>query len=170
MSGETMLPCSCCGELVALSDMEYSFTFPDAYLALDNAARCAPDTFCDANFCTIGGGPLFVRGVIPLPVEGGDDYCIGAWVELAEHDWRLARMMWDEPGNDRVPEFAGTLANHIPRVYEFSTLGLELRVQLHDDTRPTFRLVDSGHPLEDEQRQGITPHRAAFFTGLPDLD
>ena len=165
--GETTIRCSCCGEMVSRATSEFAFTFPDAYAALKPAQRAAPDTFCERHFCAIGPGRLFVRGLLPLKVvDGGETYCIGAWAELAEHDWRMARQMWDSTGNDRVPPFPGVLANELPRLFEDSTRGLEVLVQLHDATRPTFRLVDTHHPLEDEQRAGITAHRALQFTAL----
>jgi hypothetical protein len=166
---QALIPCACCGELVPAAELEFTFKSPDDYHALDAAARSAPDTFCDRNFCVVGGRRLFVRGLIPLPVHGLDEpYCIGAWAELAEHDWRMARQVWDQPGNDRIPEFPGVIANHLPRTYDISTQGLAVQVQLHDDMRPTFRLVDTAHPLEAEQRDGITPHRALHFTRLID--
>lgn len=158
--------CSCCGKAVAQSDVELAYKYPDVYHALDTAARSAPDTFCESNFCVVAGRGLFMRGLIPFPLDGGDEYCIGAWVELTEHDWRMARAMWNESGNDRIPEFDGRLANHVPLAHEISTLELDVRVQLHDDRRPTFRFVDTGHPLEDEQRQGISAHRALALSEL----
>lgn len=165
MSAGPLVRCSCCGEMVAQNELELAFKCPDAYHALEPAERAAMDTFCDPNFCVIGGRRLFVRGLVPLPVHGqDDDYCIGIWAELAQADWLLARTMWDEAGNDRVPEFDGVLANHISHTYDVSTLGIGVRVQLHDDTRPSFRLLETGHPLEAEQRNGISAHRALQFT------
>lgn len=93
-------------------------------------------------------------------------YCIGAWAELSEHDWCLAKRVWNESENDGVPEFPGVLANDVPRTYEHSTRGLQVLVQLHGEMRPTLRLVGTGHALENEQRQGISPHRALHFSGL----
>lgn len=155
--------------MVAAAEIELAFTYPDHYHALDAIARAAPSTFCERNFCVVGGTRLFVRGLIPLPVDGLEEpYCIGAWAELAEHDWRMARQMWDDEGNDGVPEFPGTLANQLARFYEIGTQGLSVMIQLHDDTRPTFRLLATGHPLEDEQQRGISPHRALEFTNLRD--
>ena len=155
--------------MVPQAEMEFAFRFPDPYHELDASARAAVDTFCERNFCVVDGRRLFVRGLIPLAVDGvAEPYCLGAWAELAEHDWRMARAIWDEEGNDRVPEFAGTIANHVPRLYETSTEGLQVMIQLHDAMRPTFRLIDTGHPLEEEQRRGITPHRALEFTRLLD--
>ncbi|NUO76756.1 MAG: DUF2199 domain-containing protein [Lysobacter sp.] len=167
MSAGPLVRCSCCGEMVAQSELEFAFKYPDAYHALEPDERAAVDTFCEPNFCVIGGRRLFVRGLVPLQLrEQDDDYCIGAWAELAQADWLLARTMWDEEGNDRVPEFDGVLANHLPHTYELSTLGLSVRVQLHDESRPSFRLYETGHPLEAEQRDGISAHRALHFTGL----
>ncbi|MGO1072872.1 DUF2199 domain-containing protein [Lysobacter sp. CA199] len=166
MSGEPMRLCSCCGELVPLSELEYSFAYPDAYYALDEAARFAPGTRCNDNFCVIGERRWFVRGVIPLPMESGDMYRIGAWAELSADDWRTVWDSWDERGSDLLPPLVGTLANHIPSTYEASTLGLNLTLRLHDQTRPSFHFAGTGHPLEREQLQEITPHRARYFTGL----
>jgi hypothetical protein len=158
--------CSCCGEWVPLSELEYSFAYPDAFHALDEAARSAPGTRCDNNFCKIEESRWFVRGVVPLPLEGGDVYRIGAWAELSADDWRTVWDSWDEAGSDLLPPLAGTLANQIPATYGASTLGLNLKVRLHDETRPSFHFSETGHPLESEQLQGITPHRARYFTDL----
>lgn len=162
-----MRVCSCCGKLVPLSDVEYSFAYPDAYYVLDETARSASGTRCDNNFCMIEGRRWFVRGVIPFPVEGEDVYRIGAWAELSESDWRIVLDSWDEPGSDSLPLLAGTLANHIPETYQLSTLGLSLKLRLHDATRPSFHFAGTGHPVEDEQLQGISLHRARYFTDLP---
>jgi len=163
-----LVRCTCCGEWVTLDEPALAFRWPDAYRRLDADARCAPDTFCDSSFCAIGGEQFFMRGVIPLKVQGiADVYSIGAWVRLERADWQLARRMWDERGNDRLPELEGELANHVPRLFEISTEGLAVRVRLHDEMRPAFRLVGTGHPLEDEQHAGISAHRALAYSRLP---
>lgn len=163
-----LVRCSCCGEWVTLDEAPLAFRWPDPFRRLDADTRSAPDTFCDTSFCAISGEQFYMRGLLPLRVHGLDEpYLIGAWVKLDRHDWQLARRMWDEHGNARVPEFDGELANHVPRLFDISTEGLSVRVRLHDDTRPTFRLLGTAHPLEQEQHDGISAHRALKYSRLP---
>lgn len=163
-----LVRCSCCNEWVTLEEPALTLRWPEPYVRLDADARAAPDTFCDTSFCAIGGQQFFMRGVIPLRVHGLEQaYSIGAWAKLDRSDWQLARRMWNESGNGRLPEFDGELANHIPRLFEVSTEGLAVRVRLHDELRPAFRLLGTGHPLEEEQHAGISAHRALQYSGLP---
>ncbi len=163
-----LVRCSCCGEWVTLDEPALAFRWPEPFRRLDADARSAPDTFCDTSFCAIGGEQFYMRGLLPLPVHGLQErYSIGAWVRLERADWQLARRMWDERGNDRLPELDGELANHVPHLFEVSTEGLAVRVRLHDEMRPTFRLIGTGRPLEDEQQHGISAHRALAFSRLP---
>jgi hypothetical protein len=81
---------------------------------------------------------------------------IPQWVSVSEEDIVRMAEVWETPGRESLPPVPGTLANSIP-VFEEPTLGL--RVLVHTQPlglRPHVELVEDGHRLAVEQREGIT--------------
>lgn len=156
--------CPDCGVEYDLSEMEPSYRWPDAYLAVPANER---------DIRTIGGTDdcrvrdtedthrqYFLRVFLPIPIRGEvESCCWGVWVEIAEDAFARARELWDDPDQVREPAFAGVLANEL-RGYQ-QTLGLAGMVQLSGPTSaPSFTLMPSlQHPLAREQREGVYPER-----------
>lgn len=138
---------------------------PDPVIALtkqERAKRCKESD----DLCVIDWKRHFVRGVLPLPVEGWDHpYQIGIWVEVKEDDFKTIVELWSDEAQSSTPPFAGTLANDIS--IQPCTLGLEVRVALTGPTtRPDIFVTDKEHDLYREQTSGISSHRAYEYTSL----
>ena len=156
--------CGTCGGEHDLSEMEPSYTYPDAYLALSPDER-AIRTTVGSDECRLDGGPnddarFFLRVLLPMPVRGEADACAwGVWAEVNEASFHRTRALWDDPAQHDEPPFEGTLANALT-CYS-ATLGLPGEVTLSGpESIPTFVLADGlDHPLAHEQRSGVHPER-----------
>lgn len=145
--------------------MELSFKRPDYIVALTSEEREVRCKESD-DVCVVKWERYFVRGVIPLPVEGHDQpYGIGAWVEISESDFRRTMALWSSDDQSSEPPFDGVLANSIPN--HSATIGLAVTVALTGpSTRPDIIVADAAHALYEEQQVGITRHRAYEYTSL----
>ncbi|MBZ0167338.1 MAG: DUF2199 domain-containing protein [Candidatus Omnitrophica bacterium] len=157
--------CSVCGEIHSLSEMELSFRRPDAVCELVAAEREATCQESD-DLCTIRAGHFFIRGVLPLPVQGRNDpYRIGVWAEVAEEDYTRILQLWDDPDQAAEAPFAAKIANHIPTLPQ--TRGVAASLSLRGPTtRPDIHVGDPGHPLYEEQLVGITENRVDHYNHL----
>jgi hypothetical protein len=162
--GERVERCAECGKEHPRSALELSFKRPDAVVALSKAereARCKESN----DLCSMDGERFFVRGVLPLPVAGRQEpYCIGLWAEISAQAYERIWKLWDEPDQSSEPAFQATLANDVPGG---ATLGLRVKVALTGPTtRPDLFVVEVSHPLFEEQRAGISSHRAYEYSSL----
>lgn len=163
--GEEKRICSVCGEYHPVSDMELSFRRPDRICEMPEAEREAECQESD-DICVIRREHFFVRGVLPLPIPGGNQpYRIGLWVELNEEDFRRVLELWEEPAQAHEAPFAVRIANHIPQLPE--TLGLCASLRLTGPaTRPDVLVGDPEHPLHVEQLNGISRDRIDEYNHL----
>lgn len=155
--------CSYCGEEHDLSEMEPSFEYPDAYFEIPEQRRAQQVSYAGSS-CTIRDGAgqddqhrHFLRALLPIPVRGEHDaFCWGVWVEVSAGDFARAH---EREHGDVGLALEARLANAIPGVAP--TLGLAGELQFVEPALlPPFLLaVESGHPLADEQRDGVYPER-----------
>lgn len=156
--------CDTCGGEHDLSEMEPSYTFPDAYLDVPAEERDARATV-GSDECRLLDGPdtdprYFLRVLLPMPVRGEDEACAwGVWAEVSEAAFSRTRELWEDPAQYDEPSFTATLANALA-CYS-STLGLPGSVTLAGPAIvPTFMLANElEHPLAREQRDGVHPER-----------
>jgi hypothetical protein len=99
---------------------------------------------------------FFIRGVLEIPVFGSDEvFGYGVWSSLSERSFDRILELWDDPRRVDEPPYFGWLSNSLPGYPE--TLNLKLDVVTRElELRPLLLLQDGGHPLIDEQRNGIT--------------
>ncbi|HEY4146701.1 DUF2199 domain-containing protein [Pinirhizobacter sp.] len=156
-------PCSQCGVVHDLDDMELSFFRPDAVIALPDDER-EQDVKESNDLCSIRSERFFVRATLPLPVHERDiSYRLGLWVETSEATFNRIRELWRDDNQADEKPFEVTLANSIRALP--ATCGLPVLLQLTGPkTRPDIIVPMSRHPLCDEQRTGITAHRANQYT------
>jgi hypothetical protein len=156
--------CPDCGVKHDLSDLEPSYRWPDAYLAVPPEER---------DFRTIGGSDdcrvrdaedlerrYFLRALLPIPIRGeAEPCCWGLWIEVDEPTFERVSELWDDPGQAAEPSLNGSLANEL-KGYN-NTLGLPGCLQLTGPTTaPRFTIdPDVAHPLPQEQRLGVYPER-----------
>ena len=156
--------CPACGTAHDLSEMEPSYRWPDAYLAVpeeERAQRTAPGRdHCRVRDAADSARRYFLRALLPVPVRGAAVPCSwGVWVEVDERAFARAGDLWSDPEQEREPPFAGTLANALAGYA--GTLGLPGALQLTGPASvPRFTLAPGlAHPLALEQRSGVRPER-----------
>src|SRR5262245_50063464 len=112
--------CPKCGELHDLSDMEPSYDYPDAYLAVPASERDAR-TFLSSGLdaCAVfhleaQSAEHYLRVLMPVPVRGDAQPCNwGVWVKVSQQDFERTMELWSSPDQDSEPPMAATLANDI---------------------------------------------------------
>ena len=98
-----------CGD--AAVPLEFGYGAPDEIFALtaDQKSRAT----IHRSFATLDGNRFFIRGLLPIPVEGYDRWCIGLWVEISHADFDACRAAWDDPERYTRLQFIGRIANDV---------------------------------------------------------
>ncbi len=162
---DELIECSCCGKMVPSEDVELAFRRPDDVAALsqdEQEARCKSTD----DVCELDGMRFFVRCTIPMPVhERAYEYSIGAWAEIAEDDYKKIRALWKDENQANEPAIAGVLANDIP--LSAGSFGCSVAVKLTGPkTRPHIIIADENCSIFQEQRYGISLHRASEYSDI----
>lgn len=163
--GEKTEHCAVCGKEHPRSALELSFRRPDPIIALSKEEREERCKESD-DICVINRERYFVRGLLPLPVEGRDrPYRIGIWAEVDEESYQRIHNLWSDENQSSEPPFQATLANDLPN--HNNALGLRAQLKLSGPTtRPDIIVTDVSHALFEEQNKGISSHRAYEYTSL----
>ncbi|MFC5750370.1 DUF2199 domain-containing protein [Actinomadura rugatobispora] len=151
---------SCCGEKHDELPQHYSSEAP-AYWSEEIAAH--PDSELTSDQCVINGEHLFVKGLIEIPIIGGDVFSWAAWVSLSPQNFARMSELWESPGRENEPPYFGWLATEL-FLYDQSTLNLKTHVHTRPvGRRPSIELEPTDHPLAVEQRTGISTERLQWF-------
>jgi hypothetical protein len=154
--------CSVCGKDHPEEDIERSFRLPDPVFALSEEEREARAKIA-SNFCALEDR-VFVRGLIPVPVNGkSNPYCWGVWAEVSWDSYSELYNTWHQRDCADLKQLEGTLANELPG-YD-GTVGLPVRIVRQADTRPFFFIL-CDHPLQHDQRDGISPDMPSHYAHL----
>jgi hypothetical protein len=151
--------CSCCGE-VHRGMPAFSARAPVSYYAIpeeERASRCKLGT----DDCIIDGDKFFILGCIEVPVHGEDEpFSWGVWVSLSQTSYEQWRSCLGKKKRSHMGPFFGWL-NAVLKPYPTED-DIKTRVHLRDDgIRPYIELEPTDFPLSVEQREGISPERAA---------
>jgi hypothetical protein len=154
-----LVTCETCGTAHRIEEMHIAFRRPDYYFTLSETDRAS---VWDEGSDLAHAGPehCFIRCVIFISVaQQSVPFGFGVWIQVGEEAY--ARYA-EEFGTERqveLPSVPGVLANKIPG-YEPTTLGIPVEVKFQSaGTRPHVVVRSAGHPLEAEQRTGITVDR-----------
>ncbi|MGD1217080.1 DUF2199 domain-containing protein [Streptomyces krungchingensis] len=134
--------------------MNYTAEAPAVW---DPAFADADDCLLSPDQCVIHGQHYFVKGLIEIPVIGGDEvFSWGVWVSLSRESFSRAADLWDTPGREDEKPYFGWLTTYLPM---YAPTSLYLKTNVH--TRPvgerfSVELEPTDHPLAVEQRTGIT--------------
>jgi hypothetical protein len=109
--------------------------------------------------CVIDGKDFYLRGRILVPVIGLEEpFVWGVWAEVSPTNFVRTNELWTVEGREAEPAFPGWLNTQLPVFGD--TFNLEVSVQTQRvGKRPHFTVVDEGHSLAVEQRNGITMRR-----------
>jgi hypothetical protein len=147
--------CAVCGRFHDRELLDVRFAKPEPLLGGDPRA----DVYWaeDADFAgDRSANRHFMRALLEVPVDDGRDvFAWGIWAELGSEDAEDAASHY-EAGDGLA--YRGRLASAI--VGYPDTVGLDGTVTLRGDVVAAFELHASDHPLERDQREGITLARA----------
>jgi hypothetical protein len=136
------------------------FDYPVQYLGIpederDERAELTSDT------CVIDGTDFFVRARLEIPVIGYQDTMSwGVWISLSEKNFARFEELLDQPGREREGPWFGWFCSPLPGYPD--TLFLKTYIHMQPlPLRPLVELEPTGHPLAVDQRNGISPQRAA---------
>jgi hypothetical protein len=157
--------CSRCGGTHQGLPMSYGATAPTLWHAIPPAERTARAEL-SSDQCIIDEQYYFLLGGIYLPVRDSDKQFLWlAWVSLAAGDFVRAAEIWDIPGRESEPPYAGWLASELPGYP--STLNLKCGLYTRPPGERPFILLDvTDHPLAVEQQGGITMARVQEIAEL----
>jgi hypothetical protein len=141
---------------------DVAFRRPDAYFDVPEEDR-ERRIYEDDDLCTIDGDQFMIRGVLYLPIHGGEErFGWGIWVAVSEDDYYGYLDAWDNDTEDEAPPFVGQIASAI-MPYP-GAVGLDVTVKLRSGgSRPTFTVISDTHPLGVDQRRGISREQAHGF-------
>jgi hypothetical protein len=154
--------CGTCGKLHDHLPMDIGYRRPEPYFAVPEEER-ARRIYETDDLCVIDGKTFMIRGVLYLPISGGDQqFGWGVWAVVSEQDFQRYLDAWDHDTEDDVPPFTGRLASAIPGYPGSDQVDLDIRLQ-SGGQRPRFTVRSETHPLGVDQRTGITLAKAHSF-------
>lgn len=145
--------------------MALAYRRPAHFLAVPPAERASRAQDSD-DLCVIDDREFLIRGVLELPIKGGDDHFDwGPWALVEEKDFVRYLEAWQANTEPEVPPFTGWLSGGL-RAYPDSD-GLAVSIHLRGEgKRPLFRVLAQEHPIAVDQREGITMADVHRFHGL----
>ncbi len=162
---QELIKCPCCEKMVPANDIELTFRRPDVIAEMDSDEI---DERCKYNndIYILDDSYYYLRCVLPLPVqEKGENYNLGVWVQLSEHDFSIVWELWDEEDQSNQEPMKGLLVNKIPLTK--GSFESDVLVQLTGTTsRPKVIVQDTNCSLFKEQQSGISIHRASEYSDL----
>ena len=110
--------------------------------------------------CIFDGEHYFILGNLDVPVHGPDERIRWTvWTTLSAANFERANELWQTPGRESEPAYSCWLSNHIPGYPDTLSIRALVRTQ-PVGIRPQIEVVEDGHPLGRDQRDGIAPVRA----------
>ena len=118
-----------------------------------------PKTFLSHDYCSIDDHDFFVRGNIHLPIIGtAETLRWGVWGSLSRQHFEQLMRTNDEPKRDERRPVFSWLSNRIREYPDTLNLKMYAHIQ-HSNSRPSFELKLTSHPLSQEYHHGITAER-----------
>ena len=131
------------------------FQAADPYLALSEEEKQAKATLT-SDTCIIRHDTqtdYFIRTVLLVPVTGREEpFLWGVWVSLSQQNFERYIDTWDS--HDESDVYTGYLCNQLPGYMD--TLFLKATVHPSKETCPLLRLERGGHPLAEQQYEGMS--------------
>jgi len=110
MTHEAGCKCAICGAAIPDPPLDYAYKLPDCVFAL-SAEQRSPR--CNEDFAEMGERK-FVRGLLPVPIEGGEEFRYGVWVEVDRDTFERVVRVWNDAAAYRTLTFSGRIANAFP--------------------------------------------------------
>lgn len=113
--------CGTCGAAIAGLPLDFAYSLPDCVFEQPPSARSPR---CNADFAELGDRK-FVRALLPVPVEGGEEFRYGVWLEVDQDTFSRVVHAWNDPATYPSLAFGGVVANAI-EPYGAKTVGLKV--------------------------------------------
>jgi len=110
MTHEPGCTCAFCGAPIPDPPLDYACKMPDCVFALPAEQRSRR---CNEDFAELGNRK-FVRGLLPIPIEGGEEFRYGVWLEVDPETFEHVIRAWNDPPVYRTLAFSGRIANALP--------------------------------------------------------
>lgn len=151
MSHGSGCTCSTCGAAIPGLPLDFAYSLPDCVFALPPEERSSR---CSADFAELGER-RFVRGLLPVPVGGGEEFRYGIWLEVDEGTFQRVRRAWNDPVTYRTLTFTSRLANAV-EPFGLATLGVEVEVATRGENARPFVVGSRAEWLERLVTEGWT--------------
>ena len=154
--------CGVCDRLHDQLPRDVAYRRPTPHFEVPEGER-ARRVYETDDLCVIDGETYLIRGVLYLPIKGGDErFGWGVWARVGRRDFQRYMHAWEHDTEDRVSPFAGRLASDLPAYPGSDHLELTVRLQSGGE-RPLFTVRSKTHALGVDQREGITLAKAHSF-------
>lgn len=150
--------CTVCSEQHDTLPLSYSVKTPRAVAAIP-LGELEQRVVFSLDQCVIDGRDFYLRGRIPVPIEGQEEPFIwGVWAEVSPKNFIRTNELWTTEGRENEAPFSGWLDTEL--FLYGDTINLEVLVHtMPVGRRPHFEIADENHPLALEQKHGITLER-----------
>lgn len=141
--------CATCGAKTALLD--FGFQAPDCVWAQPVNERSRRN---NVDFAELSER-RFVRGLLPVRLEDGEEFRYGIWLEVEEPIFDEVMSSWDD--SERYPKlrFVATIANAVPP-WGAKALGVEVDVGVRDQRSRPFVIGTRSPWLQSVLEHGWT--------------
>lgn len=110
--------------------------------------------------CVVDDEHFFILANLDIPIQGSiESLRWTVWGSLSKKNFERASDLWESRGREREPAYFSWLSNQIPG-YSASINIKALVHTLEVGVRPRIEVIEEGHALTHDQRDGITPERA----------
>jgi hypothetical protein len=150
--------CRSCGTWHEERPTCFIVRLPEAVLQIPEPER---ERRVDASSdqCILDGKHYFILGNLDVPVRGSSEVLRWTvWSTLSEANFARAARLWETKGRETEPPYFGWLSNQIPG-YPWT---VNIRALVHTQelgVRPLIEVIEEGHLLTQEQRDGIDEAR-----------
>lgn len=131
--------------------LDFGYQLPDCIWAQPAHLRSPRNTH---DFAVLADR-CFIRGLLPVKLEDGEEFRYGVWLEVDAAAFRRARKVWNDPARYPALTFAATIANAAPPWAE-QILGARVDVGVREPSARPFVRAARDAWLQDLLERGWT--------------
>jgi len=147
--------CECCGEFHDIENIDIVLKRPISYFMITEEERNKRLDHESDDFIVIDNETFLVRGILPIPIHGHDEFCWGAWVKVDKQTFADIWHMHEHDGTGITYE---GLLDIEPTGYD-GAYEAKITIELQTpDLRPRFIFQESSCKMANEQKEGLSLH------------
>jgi hypothetical protein len=152
--------CACCGQVYNEMPVCFGSDYPDYYFSVPPDERATRIELAE-SLCAVDKEHFFQRGRITIPIHGHKEGLVfDVWTSISRENFEIRNSMWKDPERVQNTPYFGWLQTVVPTYRDtlnLKTIAREQEVGLI----PNIELIEEGHPLTLDQRNGISFDAAA---------